>query len=102
MEQFCVKVFQLESIPHQFMGMLMKVDPNSMFPVPGRSPADLINRCNLGKGGLKELFFGNCTKAHAFFKGCKVKKKVIRGDSLKELLTHLQNCHRLAGSPTRF
>jgi hypothetical protein len=78
MEQFCLKVFQLESIPHQFMDMLMKANSNSMLPVPGRSPADRINRCNLGKEGLEELFFGNCTKAHAFFlKDAKQKKRSL-------------------------
>lgn len=101
-EQFCLKAFQFESIPHQFMSMLMKAAPNSMLPVPGRSPADLINRCNLGKGGLKELFFGNCTKAHALFKGCRAEAQVIGGGALSELLAHLQQCHRAAGSPECF
>ena len=80
----------------------MKAIPNSTLAVPGRSPADLINRCNLGKGGLKELFFGNCTKAHASFKGCRLEKQVIGGEALKELLIHLQNCHGTVGSPVCF
>lgn len=98
-EQFCLKVCQYESFPHQFLQMLMKAPSNSYLTVPGRSPADLINRCNLGKGGLKDLFFGNCTKAQAFFKGCKVEKQIIGGETSKELLGHLQTCHRNSGSP---
>lgn len=98
-EQFCLKAFQYESLPHQFLQMLMKAPSNSYLTVPGRSPADLINRCNLGKGGLKDLFFGKCTKAQAFFKRLKAEKQIIKGEILKELLNHLQSCHRTAGSP---
>ena len=98
-ELFCLKAFQYESLPHQFLQMLIKTPSNSYLTVPGRSPADLINRCNLGKGGLKDLFFGKCTKAQALFKGLKAEKQVIQGETLKELLNHLQSCHRTAGSP---
>ncbi len=69
---------ELKSLPNQFLQMLMKAPSNSYLTVPGRSPADLINRCNLGKGGLKELFFGKYTKAQAFFKGLKVEKQIIK------------------------
>ncbi len=98
-ELFCLKTFQYESLPHQFLQMLIKAPSNAYSTVPGRSPADLINRCNLGKGGLKDLFFGKCTKAQAFFKGRKAEKQVIEGEALKELLRHLQACHRVAGLP---
>lgn len=98
-EQFCLKVFQYESLPHEFLKMLIKTPSNAYLTVPGRSPADLINRCNLGKGGLKGLFFGKCTKAHALFKGCRAENQAVSGEVLKELLEHLQKRHRASGSP---
>lgn len=98
-ELFCLKVFQYKSLPHEFLQMLINTPSNSYLTVPGRSPADLINRCHLGKGGLKDLFFGNCTKAHALFKGCRAENQTVSGEVLKELLEHFQNRHRASGSP---
>lgn len=62
-EQFCLKSnIQTGKITDQFIDMLMNAVPNSTFSVPDRSPADLIRRCHLRDGGLKELFFGTAQK----------------------------------------
>lgn len=70
--------------------------------MPDRSPADLIHRCHLKDGGLKELFFGDCTKRHVAFKGSRVERQSIKKEKLAELLIHLQRCHAVSGSPIRF
>jgi hypothetical protein len=102
-EQFCLKSnIQKGKITDQFIDMLMKAPPNSTFPVPDRSPADLINRCHLGKGGLKELFFGDCTKIKVSFKGTRIERVLIKEESLADLLIHLQHCHKTSRSPIRF
>lgn len=68
-EQFCLKPnIQRGKVTDQFIDMLMKATPNSTFAVPDRSPADLIQRCHLREGGLKELFFGECTKSMSLSK----------------------------------
>lgn len=82
--------------------MLMKAAPNSTFSVPDRSPADLIQRCHLRYAGLKELFFGECTKKHVSFKGNRIERQTIKKEKLGELLSYLQKCHTDSGSPTRF
>jgi hypothetical protein len=82
--------------------MLMKATPNSTFPVPDRSPADLIQRCHLRDAGLKELFFGECTKKHVTFKGIRIVKQSIKKEKLAELLIYLQKCHETSGLPVRF
>jgi hypothetical protein len=82
--------------------MLMKADPNSTFSVPDRSPADLIQRCHLRDGSLKDLFFGDCTKKHVTFKGTRIERLSIKKEKLAELLIHLRRCHAVSGSPIRF
>ena len=79
--------------------MLMKVPPNSTFSVPDRSPADLIQRCHLRDAGLKELFFGECTKKHVTFKGIRIEKQSIKKEKLAELLIYLQKCHAASSTP---
>lgn len=102
-EEFCLKSnIQTGKVTDQFIDMLMKAVPNSTFPVPDRSPADLIRRCHLRDGGLKELFFGNCTKKHVAFKGARIEKQSIKQEKLSELLTYLRLCHKASGSPIRF
>lgn len=102
-EQFCLKSnIQTGKVTDQFIDMLMKAGPNSSFPVPDRSPADLIRRCHLRDGGLKELFFGNCTKKHVAFKGIRIEKQSIKKETLAELLTYLQRCYSISGCPIRF
>lgn len=102
-EQFCLKSnIQTGKITEQFIDMLMKAVHNSTFAVPDRSPADLIQRCHLRDAGLKELFFGDCTKKHLTFKGIRIEKQTIKKEKLAELLNHLQKCHAASGSPTRF
>lgn len=82
--------------------MLMKANPNSTFSVPDSSPADLIQRCHLRDAGLKELFFGECTKKHVTFKGIRIERQTIKKEKLAELLIYLQKCHTTSGSPIRF
>lgn len=102
-EQFCLKSnIQTGKITDQFIDMLMKAAPNSTFAVPDRSPADLIQRCHLRDAGLKELFFGECTKKHVTFKGIRIEKQTIKKEKLAELLNYLQKCHIAARSPIRF
>ena len=102
-EQFCLKSnIQTGKITDQFIDMLMKAAPNSTFCVPDRSPADLIQRCHLREGGLKELFFGDCTKKHVTFKGIRIVKQSIKKEKLDELLIFLQKCHAASRSPIRF
>jgi|GEM_PF-5529345 hypothetical protein len=102
-EQFCLKSnIQRGKITDQFIDMLMKAAPNSTFPVPDRSPADLIQRCHLKDGGLKELFFGDCTKKHVTFKGTRIEGQFIKKEKLANLLAYLQFCHKAAKSPIRF
>lgn len=60
------------------------------------------HRCNLRDGGLKELFFGNCTKAHISFKGTRIEKQLIKKEKVAELLIHLQHCHKANGFPILF
>jgi hypothetical protein len=44
-EQFCLKSnIQTGKATYQIIDRLMKAAPNSTFPVPSRSPADLISR----------------------------------------------------------
>lgn len=102
-EQFCLKSnIQTGKITDQFIDMLMKAAPNSTFAVPDRSPADLIRRCRLRDGGLKELFFGNCTKKHVAFKGTRIERQSIKKEQLSKLLIHLHHCHALNGHLVRF
>jgi hypothetical protein len=102
-EQFCLKSnIQTGKITDQFIDMLMKAAPNSTFAVPDRSPADLIERCHLRDAGLKELFFGECTKKHVTFKGIRIERQTIKKEKLAELLNYLQKCHAASRSPIRF
>lgn len=102
-EQFCLKSnIQTGKVTDRFIDMLMKAVPNSTFSVPDRSPADLIQRCHLRDAGLKELFFGECTKKHVTFKGKRIERQTIKKAKLAELLIHLQKCHAVSGSPIRF
>lgn len=82
--------------------MLRKAAPNSTFSVPDRSPADLIQRCHLRDAGLKELFFGDCTKKHVTFKGIRIEQQSINNEKLAELLNYLQKSHAASRSPIRF
>jgi hypothetical protein len=103
LEEFCLKSnIQMGKITDQFIDMLMKASPNSTFSVPDRSPADLIQRSHLRDAGLKELFFGECTKKHLTFKGIRIEKQSIKNGKLAELLIYLQKCHAASGSPIRF
>lgn len=102
-EQFCLKSnIQTGKITDQFIDILIKAIPNSTFAVPDRSPADLIQRCHLRDAGLKELFFGECTKKHLTFKGVRIEGQTIKKEKLAELLIYLQKCHAAARSPIRF
>lgn len=102
-EQFCLKSnIQTGKVTDQFIDMLMNAVPNSAFSVPDRSPADLIQRCHLRDGGLKELFFGECTKKHVAFKGNRIERQFIEKEKLAQLLIHLQKCHKTSGSPILF
>jgi hypothetical protein len=62
-------------VTDQFIEMLMNAVPNLTFSVLNRSPADLIQRCHLRDGGLKELFFGDCTKRHVAFNGARIERQ---------------------------
>lgn len=102
-ERFCLKNnIQTGKSSDQFIDMLMKAAPGSKFSVRDRSPADLIARCHLKHGGLKELFFGDCTKIMVSFKGCRIEKQFIKKEKLANLLTYLQSCHKAARSPILF